>query len=309
MKKILIFGINGFVGRYLTEELKNNNYSVYGSDISDNVDLKDITDYYKADITDNQSVYNVIEKIRPDAVINLAAISSVGQSWIIPQKTISINVIGCLNILEAIRVINRNADILLVGSSEEYDVKADRIDEGVRLNANNPYGVSKSAQEQLAKIYSDRYGMMIHCVRAFNHTGVGQREDFVLPSFCKQVAEIEKSGKAGTIKVGNLRARRDFSHVRDVVRAYRMVLESNDCTKVYNVGAGIAYELEELLQYIISLSTQHIKVEIDSERFRPIDTPIICCDNGLIKKELGWTPKEDVYIAIKEMYEYFLKGK
>ena len=148
--------------------------------------------------------------------------------------------------------------------------------------------------------------MKIYCVRPFNHTGVGQKDTFVLPSFCKQVAEIEKKGTPGIIKVGNLDAFRDFSDVRDIVRAYRLIIESDDCSKIYNIGSGVAYSLKELLSYIVSLSTQVIKVEIDKSRFRPVDNKIICCDNSLIYKELGWKPTCSIKDTLKNIFNSYL---
>ena len=162
-------------------------------------------------------------------------------------------------------------------------------------------------QENFAALYRAHYGLQVYCVRPFNHTGVGQRDSFVLPSFCKQVAAIEKSGQPGTIQVGNLNIERDFSHVKDIVRAYRMIVEQDDCRAIYNVGSGTAYNLTELLQYVTKLSHQSISIEVDPARFRPSDQPRICCDHSRITEELGWTPEYSVYDALREMYEAFLK--
>ena len=162
-------------------------------------------------------------------------------------------------------------------------------------------------QEQFANIYRNQYGLKIFCVRSFNHTGIGQRDSFVLPSFCKQVVEIEKNGNSGTIYVGNLSIKRDFSHVKDIVRAYRLVVESENDKIIYNVGYGKVYKLEDMLKYIISKSTAKINIKIDRNRFRPVDQPIICCDNSLITSELGWTPKYTVFDALDDMLEYYRK--
>lgn len=305
--KVLIFGISGFVGKFLANEFLSHNYSVYGSDMNDNgLTLKDV-DFYEANLLDESSVHAVIQKISPDMIINLAAISSVKQSWSIPQTTMSVNVIGALNIMEAAKRCDPMPKVMFIGSSEEYEVSDKPLNENTLLNANNPYGISKVAQEQFASLYREQYGMEVYCVRPFNHTGVGQKDSFVLPSFCKQVAEIEKSGKPGTIKVGNLTAKRDFSHVKDIVRAYRMIIESGDCTKIYNVGSGIAYNLNELLKFIISLCSQKITIKVDPNRFRPVDTPVICSDISLIKAELGWEPQYSVFDALKEIYEKYKK--
>ena len=307
MKSVIIFGIGGFVGNYLAQEFLAHGYRVYGSDIVENEGLDARVVFQKANLLDAEQILSFVQKVNPDIIVNLAAISSVGQSWNMPQTTIEVNVVGALNILEAARKQENKPRVLFVGSSEEYEVQEADIDECVPLNANNPYGISKMTQESFAKLYRERYDMKVYCVRPFNHTGIGQRDSFVLPSFCKQVAEIEKSGKAGMIKVGNLTAIRDFSHVKDIVRAYRMIVESETCDRIYNVGSGEAYSIREMLDYIISLSTQEITVEVDPARVRPVDTPRICCDNRLIQAELGWKPEYTIHDAIKEMYQYYVE--
>lgn len=307
MKKVLIFGAGGFVGPYLAQEFLDEGYSVYGSDIVKGERLQKEVEFYQADLLHADAVRHIIHQLQPDIIINLAAISSVGQSWSIPQLTIDVNVVGTLNILEAVKTMERMPKILLIGSSEEYDISDKPINELTVLKANNPYGISKVAQERFANIYKVQYGMQIYHVRAFNHTGVGQKDSFVLASFCKQAAEIEKSGKPGVIKVGNLLARRDFGHVKDLMRAYRLIIESPYCDTVYNVGSGKAHSLREMLNYITSLCSQPIKIEVDPARVRPIDNPVICCDNSKIKAELGWEPQYKVFDALKEMFEYYLE--
>ena len=307
MSRVLIFGAGGFVGSYLCKEFLNNGYKVSGTDKGEGSALPSEVDFYKTDLMQVNEVEKLIGQIQPDIIVNLAAISSVGASWNMPQTTMEINVIGALNIMEAARKSEKKPRILFVGSSEEYVISENPLDENTQLNANNPYGISKVTQEQFAKLYREQYGLKIYCVRPFNHTGIGQRDSFVLPSFCKQVAEIDKSGKDGKIQVGNLKVKRDFSHVKDVVRAYRMIVESDNCNQIYNVGSGNAYSLEDMLTYIIGLSNQHIEIEVDQNRIRPTDQPVICCDRSLIGKELGWEPQYNVYDALKEMYEYYAR--
>ena len=307
MSRVLIFGAGGFVGSYLCKEFLNNGYKVSGTDKGEGSALPSEVDFYKTDLMQVNEVEKLIGQIQPDIIVNLAAISSVGASWNMPQTTMAINVIGALNIMEAARKSEQKPRILFVGSSEEYVISENPLDENTQLNANNPYGISKVTQEQFAKLYREQYGLKIYCVRPFNQTGIGQRDSFVLPSFCKQVAEIDKSGKDGKIQVGNLKVKRDFSHVKDVVRAYRMIVESDNCNQIYNVGSGNAYSLEDMLTYILGLSNQHIEIEVDQNRIRPTDQPVICCDRSLIGKELGWEPQYNVYDALKEMYEYYAR--
>lgn len=302
MKKVLITGAGGFVGSYLIKEFKDNGYDIIACDINkkDSID-KEVT-YYDMDILNEEVVKEVLKETMPDYLINLAAISSVGLSWKIPQKTIEVNTIGTLNILEAVKENCPNCKVMLIGSSEEYEQKEEPLKEEDTVNANNPYGISKIAAENFAKMYKQRYNMKIVCTRSFNHTGIGQTDTFAIPSFCKQVAEIEKSGKDGKIYVGNLSAFRDISDVKDVVKTYRMLLENETEDLIYNVGSGKAYKIEELLEYIISLSNQKIEIIIDEEKYRKIDTPYICCNNSKTAKYFDGT---DIKDTIKAMYDNF----
>lgn len=302
MKKVLIFGGYGFAGKYLIKEFENNGYEVYAADkVVNHTDIHCI----ECNILDKSKVDQIVAKVQPDHIVNLAAISSVGRSWSIPGETIEINICGTVNILEAVRKNNANIRVLLIGSSEEYETCNSPIDENVRLNANNPYGISKLTQEMVASLYREHFNMEIYYVRAFNHTGVGQKDNFVIPSWCKQIAAISKSGKPGVVKVGNLTVRRDFSNVKDIVRAYRMVIESDDCYTVYNIGSGKSVQLSEILKYIISLCKQEVTVETEQAMIRPIENPIICCNHSLITEKLGWKPEYSIFDTAKEIYDYY----
>lgn len=308
MDKALIFGIGGFVGPYLARELQAHGYRVYGTDSKDVGSKAFFDGFYKSDILDKDSLRKVIDIVHPSHIINLAAVSSVGLSWKIPDITMQVNVNGTLNIFNSCLESNIKPKILLIGSSEEYVSCNHPMDENIPLNSNNPYGISKIAQEQFAKIYREKFTWDIFSVRAFNHIGPGQRTSFVIPSWCKQVADIEKGLQEPIIKVGNLDVSRDFTDIRDVVRAYRLVLESKDSSQVYNIGSGNSVSLREILSMICSLSTKKIIIETDQALLRPNDTPYICCDSGKIQKRLGWKPvyslKKD---SLKGIYLSFLK--
>lgn len=302
MKKVLITGACGFVGKYLIKEFLENGYEILACDIKNNGTLPENVKYAEMNILNKEQIDSVISEYKPDYLINLAAISSVGLSWNMPQKTVEVNVIGTLNILESVKQYASNCKVLLIGSSEEYAMKNEPINEESEINANNPYGISKIAQENFAKMYIEKYGMKIVCTRSFNHTGIGQLDNFVIPSFCKQVAEIDKTGKSGKIFVGNLSAYRDISDVEDVVTVYRTLLEKDNDLLVYNVGSGKAHKIEDLLKYIISLSSQNVEIVIDKDKFRSVDTPYICCDNTKVKEYFKDT---DIKDTIKRMYEYY----
>lgn len=300
-ERVLIFGANGFVGGYLIKEFSDHGYDVFGSDLASSVVHPGLCGYAKADLLDLDSVENVVISSSPDVIVNLAAISSVGQSWKMPSLTMQVNVCGTLNILDAARKLPVIPKILLVGSSEEYAPSDRPLKETDPIDATNPYGVSKVTQERLAEIYAEQYGMRIYRTRSFNHTGVGQNPNFVIPSWCRQVAEIERSGNPGIIRVGNLDVARDFSDVRDVVRAYRMIVESDHTGEVFNVGSGRAYHLRDLLSLIISHSSHEIEVRVDSALIRPSDAASICSDINKVDQRISWKPSIDIECTLTEM--------
>lgn len=304
--KVLIIGIGGFVGKYLKNELTSHGYKVYGCDCALKQSLNE--ELYSVDITDYKSVFNLIAEIKPSYIFNLAAISSVGLSWEKPQDTIKVNVCGTVNILESVRCLNLDAKLLLVGSSEEYAPSNNPVAEDAKLDAVNPYGISRITVEQFANIYRSRYGLKITCIRAFNHTGIGQTPVFVLPSFIEQAARISLSQAPGIIKVGNISVYRDFSDVRDIVRAYRLIAEHNGNIDVINVGSGTAHKIEDLLNFIISLSNQKIEVVLDKDKFRPADLPYCCCNNSLLKNTTGWQPQYDIFDTLREMFDLRIKS-
>lgn len=292
MKRALVIGAAGFVGRYLVHELES------AGCVVNPVDLPDF------DILDVASLDKVFSSTVFDYVVNLAAISSVGLSWKKPVQTVEVNIRGTLNILDAVQKYSPKAKVLLVGSAEEYAPKNTSLNEEDKLEASNPYGITKIAQENFADLYRKKYGMNIVCTRSFNHTGIGQTTTFAIPSFCAQVAAIEKSGKPGKIFVGDLSVYRDFSDVRDVVAAYRSLLENDTDYFVYNVGSGIAHRVEDLLKYIVSLATVPVEICVDPEKVRPVDVPYLCADNTRIKRYWRGT---DIKQTIKEMFENFGK--
>ena len=308
IRKALVFGMDGFVGDYMANELIANGYEIYASS-RHGTKLNTYDGWYACDLTDADQVKNVIAEVSPSHIINLAGQSNVGISWKIPRRTVEANVCAPLNLLEAIHQCELDCDVLMIGSSEEYGISDNNLAETDKLDASNPYGISKEMLEKFCYLYRERYGMRIHYVRSFNHTGIGQNDNFVIPSWCKQVASISKSGKPGEISVGNLEIIRDFSNVKDVVKAYRLVLESEDCGVIYNVGSGEGVPLRRILDYIVSLSDQDISVKVNEKLIRPIENSYICCDNNLLKEQLGWKPEYDIYKTAKEIYEYYYLNK
>ncbi len=290
MPRTLVVGATGFVGGYLVRELEGAGHHVVQAN------------FPEFNLLNREQVEKTVQETLPNYVVNLAAVSSVGQSWKDPVMTVDVNVKGSLHLLDAVQRFAPQAKMLLIGSAEQYAPKNSPQKETDPLEASNPYGISKMAQENFAELYRKKFGMKIVCTRSFNHTGVGQLLNFALPSFCKQIAEIDKSGKPGKIYVGNLSAIRDFSDVEDVVHVYRRLLESENEFPVYNVGSGKAYSMQELLQMVINLSKVAIEVVQDPEKMRPVDIPYLCADNSRIQKFWRGT---DIQETIQKMFSAF----
>lgn len=309
MKKILVIGASGFVGPYLCKNLIDSGYDVFGSKLESQKQNFN-GQCVNLNILNEDEIIKTIDEIKPDYIIHLAAQSSVKLSWDNPSLTFNINVIGIINIFEALRKLNLRPRILIVGSSEEYGkVNKNLIDENIETDPLNFYALSKVTQEKIALIYHKNYGFDVICARSFNHIGPGQSTQFVVSNFAKQIVDIEKTNKDGNIYVGNLSAKRDFSDVRDIVNAYRLLIEKGQNGQLYNVGSGKSIEISNILNKLISYSNAKITVVIDKTRFRPVDTPEIKANINKLKKDTGFEAKNDLNSTLKEILEYFRNKK
>ena len=242
---------------------------------------------------DMDAVTNLINEIEPDVVYHLAAQSSVAVSWKKPQLTAEVNVIGTINVLEALRAAKKqDIRVLLIGSGEEYGyIRKDAcpLPESEPLNPGNIYAATKACQGMLGEIYARAYKMDIVMVRAFNHSGPEQSDLFVISDFCRQIAEIEKGLREPVMNVGNLSAMRDFTDVRDVVRAYRLLGTKGKSGSVYNVGRGRAVSIQFILDTALSFAKCPVDVKQDPKRMRASDIPIIEPDVSHILADTGWS--------------------
>lgn len=291
--KALIIGGAGFVGHYLIDHLHNNCKWSVSITKMENESISSYADVsiYNLDILDKEAIIAVLKKIQPDYIFHLAAQSSVSLSWIKPELTVDVNIKGCINLLESLRTLDYKPKILLIGSGEEYGHVSD---EDMPLRESNPvrpgniYAATKSCQNMLGKIYADAYDLDIIMVRPFNHIGPGQSPNFVVSDFCKQVVEIEKGNQPPIIYVGNLSAKRDFTDVRDVVKAYSKLILTGKKGEIYNVGSGNAVSIEHILKLIISKSDVDISIEKDLSKFRPVDIPFIEADINKLQSICNW---------------------
>lgn len=311
MKKVLIIGGAGFVGGYLSEILLENGFEVHSTCLPDEKIKKyDNSDFmvHNLDILDRNQVDKLLNDLKPDIIYHLAAQSSVALSWKNPQLTVDVNIKGSLNVLDSLRDSGLSSRIILIGSGEEYGyIRNCPVSEEEPPRPSNIYAATKAFQSMIGDIYARAYKMDIIRVRAFNHVGARQLPQFVLADFCKQVAEIEKGLKAPEICVGNLDAKRDFTDVRDVVRAYMLLGEKGKSGELYNVGSGHARAIREILDIIISNSEIDIKITVDPERLRPSDIPVIEADISKIKADTGWQPEIPIEETIKNTLDYWRK--
>ena len=306
--KILITGICGFVGGYLSRCLARAGHVVCGTRLEGErvPDFLRDTEIHVLDLTQKDAVGDVLRESEPDAVCHLAAQSSVALSWRDPAQTWEVNVIGLIHLLEGIRAMDSNPRILLIGSSEEYGkVTPEEIPlrEDHSLRPGNPYAAGKAAQEMLGRLYAEAYGMDIIMVRAFNHTGPGQAPTFVIPDFAKRIAAMEKGQMPKELLVGNLEVVRDFSDVRDIVRGYAMLLEQGRAGEVYNIGSGQGYSIRDLLQRLLAMTVEAIAVSRDPARMRPSDVPVLIGDIRKITDHTGWKPEIPMDTTLRDVLE------
>ena len=308
----LVIGAGGFVGSYLIQELHQNSLHVGATILPHEHVRAGNCDVFTLDIMQESEIRNLLRTHRPKYIYHLAAQSSVANSWKNPELTIDVNIKGVLHLLEAVRTIEEYYPrILLVGSGEEYGYLKNGIcpvNEETTLHPGNPYAVTKACQNMLGTVYAKAYGMGIVMVRAFNHIGIGQSPTFVAADFALQIAEIEAGFRAPVMQVGNLSAKRDFSDVRDVVRAYVMLMEKGCAGETYNVGSGHAVAIQELLDILLELSSESIVIEQNPDRMRPSDVPVIEADISKLCEDTGWKPEYSLQETLQTMLNHNRKS-
>jgi GDP-4-dehydro-6-deoxy-D-mannose reductase len=307
--KALVIGGAGFVGNYLIERLICEGHKVYATCLANEKIENAECESFSLDILDKSAVKEILSDVKPDWIFHLAAQSSVSYSWKNPQLTVDVNIKGTVNVLDAMRESGLDKTrIILIGSGEEYGYireGACPIKETEQLNPGNIYAATKACQSMIGSIYARAYGMDIVMVRAFNHIGPAQLTQFVVADFCNQAAEIEKGNRKPEISVGNLAVKRDFTDVRDIVRAYELLAEKGVSGKIYNVGSGKAVLIEDILKLIVSKSTAEITVSVDKARLRPADVPVIEADISEIKADTGWEPEISLEKTIEDTLNYW----
>jgi GDP-4-dehydro-6-deoxy-D-mannose reductase len=312
--KVLVTGVTGFAGSHLVDYMLTlKDVEIFGilrwRSRTENIEhFRDKITLLECDLRDASSTRDVIEAVRPDRIFHLAAQSFVPTSWTAPTESLVTNIIGQLNIFEAVKKTSLKPRIQLACSSEEYGlVHEDElpIRETNPLRPLSPYAVSKVGQDMLGYQFFKSYGLHIVRTRGFNHEGPRRGPVFVASDFAKQIADIEKGRQAPVLRVGNLEARRDFTDVRDMVRGYWLSLEKCEPGEVYNICSNRAWVIRDMLDYLLKQSKVKIKIEVDTTRLRPSDVPVLLGDYGKFEKATGWKPTIPFERTLDDMLAYW----
>jgi len=303
----LVTGCNGFVGGHLVAALRSRASVVFGL-VRPGTPREGAFTPLDADLLDAAAVARAVAEAAPDRIVHLAAQSSAKDSWKDAEGTLRTNLLGLLNLLEGVRLAGLAPRTLVIGSAEEYGVVADAarpIAEDTPLRPSSPYAVSKVAQGYLALQYHLAYRLPILRTRTFNHTGPGRGAGFAESSFARQIAEIEAGRREPVIRVGNLEAVRDFGDVRDVVRAYLLLLEAGEPGEVYNVCTGRGVRIGEVLERLLALSSAQVEVLTDPALLRPADVAVLVGDAARLRRATGWRPEIPFDVTLRDLLEHW----
>ena len=305
MRRVLITGGTGFVGYHLIQFLKSSNVKLTVVS-SNSPELRDpAVDYFNVDIRNADDVRMVMSEVRPNQIYHLAGVSMVGDSWTDPRNTFDVNVIGSYNVFDAAMSLSSSARILNVSTSQVYASSDSVLTETSPVGPDNPYAATKAMAELLMVQYRKFASSGIITARAFNHTGPGQLPSFVLPSFAKQLAEMEAGFIPPVLKVGNIKVTRDFTDVRDVVVAYCGLLEKGKTQEIYNVCSGRAVSLADLVEELRKNCGTSVKIKVDPARLRSNEPPQVVGDYAKLRTATGWNPEITLERTLKDLLNYW----
>jgi GDP-4-dehydro-6-deoxy-D-mannose reductase len=305
----LVTGATGFAGGHLIDRLGHHTQVVGWYRPAGNPRrLTGPVAWRPVDLLDAEGVEAAIADAAPDVVYHLAGAPQVDTSWTTVVPHLQVNAIGTHHLLEAIRRAGRRCRVLIVTSAQIYQPGPDAIDEEAPLLPSSPYGLSKLAQDALARRAALEDGLDVAIARPFNHTGPGQSAAFALPSFAKQIARIEAGLASPVLRVGNLDAERDVSDVRDVVDAYTRIATAAPAARPFNVCSGAAYRIGDLLDRLLSFASTRIAVERDPSRLRPNDVPRLMGNRERVSVELGWRPRIPIDQTLLDTLEWWRRN-
>jgi GDP-4-dehydro-6-deoxy-D-mannose reductase len=305
VQRILITGGTGFVGSYLIRFLKSFDAKIVVVSSRDPTRKEPGVEYCTVDVRNSDDIAAVMRATHPDQIYHLAGISSVAASWDNPRITFDVNVIGSYNVFEAAMQLPSPPRILNVSTSQVYAASSAALTETGRLEPDNPYAATKAMTELLAVQYRKSVSGGIVTARAFNHTGPGQLPCFAVPSFAKQLAEMEAGLSPPVLRVGNLNLKRDFTDVRDVVVAYFELLAKGKIGEIYNVCSGRAVILADLVRELQTHCRVTIKIEVDPARLRSNELPQVVGDCEKIMTVTGWSPRVPLETTLRDTFAYW----
>lgn len=313
MTKALITGIGGFAGSHLAEHLLEKGWEVTGVErggvpLASLDTIANRISVEECDIVNAGDIARTFKKLAPDTVFHLAATSFVPSAENAPQTTFDINAKGTLNILEACRQYLPGVHIILISSASVYGiVQPDRMPlrEEYPPTPMDLYALTKRCAEEISHYYYRAHEIPVTILRPFNHIGPRQSQNFVMSSFAFQIVEIESGKRAPILSVGNLSAARDFTDVRDMVRAYGLAVEKCSPGGIYNICSGRAHTIREMLDKMLKLTTAKIEIKEDPKRFRKIDVPLLYGDCSRFTSETGWKPERPVEQTLEDILNYW----
>ncbi len=309
--RVFITGAEGFAGGHLIEHLTARGDEVSGTALSAELlgsHIPPELDVHECDILDEKKLNDLLQEVTPDAIVHLAAMSSVSIARTQPGLTARVNIQGTFNLLDAASKLVHKPKVLIVSSCEVYGSVADDecpITEEHPIQPMSIYAASKACAEVLAGFYARARALPVIIVRSFNHTGPRQAPTFVCSAFAKQIAEIESTGAGPIVRVGSLQARRDFLDVRDVARAYVLALEKGSPGVTYNICSGHAVSIREVLETLLSLSDTRIEVEVSKELLRPLDIPLLLGSHDRFSEATGWVHQIPLGQTLKDLLDYW----
>lgn len=304
--KILVTGANGFVGTHLIKELAGAGHAVIASDIRTQSGVADDKGFHPCDLRDPESVTDMIRKINPEACIHLGGIASVIEGHANPSNLLAVNLTGTLNILEALRKHTPQCRLLFISTAHVYGPRNDDkpITEDSALKPVNLYSISKACADQICLQYAKEFNMHVLSARANNHIGPGQTIQYVIPSFAAQFKSILKGRQDNSIRTGNLESIRDFTDVRDVVRAYRLLIEKGVPGNAYNISSGRMFKLTKIIEILSKLTGISPKLITDETKYRPADkSPVL--DTTRLHRDTGWKPEIELERSITDILNDF----
>ncbi|MBI5472941.1 MAG: GDP-mannose 4,6-dehydratase [Ignavibacteriae bacterium] len=316
--RVLITGIDGFVGSHAAELILRSGAEVHGtiikgSDARNLAHVRTRLTLHEVEISDTHQVQALISQVAPERILHIAGQAFVPNSLQNPMETFQTNVMGGLNILEAARQLQASSgqkrSVLVVSSSEVYGRSAAgqaAITEATSISPSNPYAASKASIDLIAQQYAQSFEVDVIVVRPFNHIGSRQNPIFVVSNFAKQFAEIASGKREPVIYTGNTSVKRDFTNVRDVVRAYWMLFDRNSTEVVFNVASGVPIAISDILQQLQAISETNVRVESDPERVRDYDVPVVVGSHDRLSQATGWTPQVPLHETLREVYSYWV---